>query len=121
VQGAGHVEERWTHTLHATAFLKQQRPALARSRRHASLPSEDGLLSEDGLFQWAAKRAPNRGCPVVWRTYAHVASLEDAMREHPTPPEVRDAVLTKFTAGTMLESAKGGPLILGYDYDDIPT
>jgi len=43
------------------------------------------------------------------------------MREHPTPPEVRDAVLTKFTAGTMLESAKGGPLILGYDYDDIPT
>jgi len=48
-----------------------------------------------------------------------LASLEDV--EHLIAPEVRDPVLTKFTAGTMLESAKGGPLILGYDYDDMPT
>ena len=35
--------------------------------------------------------------------------------------QVKDAVLANFTAGTVLESAKGGPLILGYDCDDMPT
>ena len=47
------------------------------------------------------------------------ASLEDV--QHLLSPDVREAVLTKFTAGTVLEAAKGGPLILGYDCDDMPT
>jgi len=41
--------------------------------------------------------------------------------QHLFSPEVREAVLIKFTAGTVLESAKGGPLILRYDCDDMPT
>jgi len=48
-----------------------------------------------------------------------LASLEDV--QHLFSPEVREAGLTKFTASTVLESAKGGPLILGYDCDDMPT
>jgi len=48
-----------------------------------------------------------------------LASLEDV--QHLFSLEVREAVLTKFTAGTVLESAKGGPLILGFDCDDMPT
>ena len=41
--------------------------------------------------------------------------------QHLIPHQVRDAVLANFTAGTVLESAKGGPLILGYDCDDMAT
>jgi len=48
-----------------------------------------------------------------------LASLEDV--QHLFSPDVREAVLTKLTAGTVLESAKGGPLILGYDCDNMPT
>jgi len=48
-----------------------------------------------------------------------LASLLDV--QHLILHQVRDAVLANFTAGTVLESAKGGPLILGYDYDDMPT
>ena len=48
-----------------------------------------------------------------------LALLEDA--QHLFSPEVREAVLTKFTARTVLESAKGGLLILGYDCDNMPT
>ena len=37
------------------------------------------------------------------------------------PHQVRDAVLANFTADTILESARGAPLILGYECDDMPT
>jgi len=50
---------------------------------------------------------------------AHVNTWLDV--QHLIPHQVRDAVLANFTAGTVLESAKGGPLILGYDCDDMPT
>jgi len=48
-----------------------------------------------------------------------LASLLDV--QHLIPHQVRDVVLANFTAGTILESAKGIPLILGYDYDNMPT
>jgi len=48
-----------------------------------------------------------------------LASLLDA--QHLIPHQVRDAVLANFTAGTILESARGAPLILGYECDDMPT
>jgi len=46
-----------------------------------------------------------------------LASLLDA--QHLIPHQVRDAVLANFTAGTILESARGAPLILGYECDDM--
>ena len=48
-----------------------------------------------------------------------LASLLDV--QHLIQHQVRDAVLANFTADTVLESVKGGPLILGYDCDDMPT
>jgi len=48
-----------------------------------------------------------------------LASLLDA--QHLIPHQVRDVVLANFTAGTILESARGAPLILGYACDDMPT
>jgi len=47
-----------------------------------------------------------------------LAPLLDA--QHLIPHQVRDAVLANFTAGTILESARGAPLILGYECDDMP-
>ena len=47
------------------------------------------------------------------------ASLQDV--HHLISPEVAGVVLTKFTAGTVLESAEAGQLILGYNCDDMPT
>jgi len=37
------------------------------------------------------------------------------------PHKVSHAVLANFTAGTILESARGAPLILGYECDNMPT
>ena len=48
-----------------------------------------------------------------------LASLLDA--QHLIPHQVTDAVLAHFTAGTILESARGAPLILGYECDNMPT
>jgi len=38
-----------------------------------------------------------------------------------TSYRIEDAVLSNFTACTVLESAKGGPLILSYECDNMPT
>ena len=46
-------------------------------------------------------------------------SLQDV--QHLILPEVAEVVLTKFTAGTVLEPAEGGRLILWYNCDDMPT
>jgi len=72
------------------------------------------------VYTWPAERVLNR-TDIQWsRSRMHtLTSLEDA--QYLLSPDVREAVLTKFTAGTVLESAKGGPLILGYDCDDMPT
>jgi len=48
-----------------------------------------------------------------------LASLLNA--QHLIPHQVRDAVLANFTAGKIHKSARGGPLILGYECDDMPT
>jgi len=48
-----------------------------------------------------------------------LASLKDV--QHLISPEVQDAVLARFTAGTVLKTAKGGPLTLGYDCGNMPT
>jgi len=48
-----------------------------------------------------------------------LASLLDA--QHLILHQVRDAVPANFTAGTILESARGGPHIFGYECDDMPT
>jgi len=48
-----------------------------------------------------------------------LASLYDV--QHLILPEVAGVVLAKFTAGTVLEPAEGGRLILGYNCDDMPT
>jgi len=48
-----------------------------------------------------------------------LASLQDV--QHLISPEVTEVVFTKFTAGTVLESAEAGQLILGYNCDDMPT
>jgi len=72
------------------------------------------------VYKWTAERVLN--CTDIQWSRSRMptlASLEDV--QHLFSPEVREAVLTKFTAGTVLESAKGGPLILGYDCDDMPT
>ena len=46
-----------------------------------------------------------------------LASLQDV--QHLISPEVTEVVFTKFTAGTVLEPAKGGRLILGYNCDNM--
>ena len=38
-----------------------------------------------------------------------------------TSPDLREAVLTKLTAGTVLQPAEEGRLILGYNCADIST
>jgi len=48
-----------------------------------------------------------------------LASLLDA--QHLIPHQVTDAVLAHFTAGTTLELARGVPLILGHECDNMPT
>jgi len=78
------------------------------------------LAKHEQVYKWAAERVLNR-TDIQWSRsrMPTLASLEDV--QHLFSPEVREAVLTKFTAGTVLESAKGGLLILGYDCDDMPT
>jgi len=78
------------------------------------------LAKHKQVYKWAAERVLNR-TDIQWSRsrMPTLASLEDV--QHLFSPDVREAVLTKFTAGTVLESAKGGPLILGYDCDDMPT
>jgi len=78
------------------------------------------LAKHKQVYKWAAQRVLNR-TDIQWSRLRMptLASLEDV--QHLFSPDVREAVLTKFTAGTVLESAKGGPLILGYDCDDMPT
>ena len=74
------------------------------------------LAKHKQVYKWAAERVLNR-TDIQWSRsrMPTLASLEDV--QHLLSPDVREAVLTKFTAGTVLESAKGGPLILGYDCD----
>jgi len=78
------------------------------------------LAKHKQVYKWAAERVLNR-TDIQWSRsrMPTLASLEDV--QHLSSPDVREAVLTKFTAGTVLESAKDGPLILGYDCDDMPT
>ena len=78
------------------------------------------LAKHKQVYKWAAERVLNR-TDIQWSRsrMPTLASLEDV--QHLLSPDVREAVLTKFTAGTVLESAKGGPLILGYECDDKPT
>jgi len=78
------------------------------------------LAKHTQVYKWAAERVLNR-TDIQWSRsrMPTLTSLEDV--QHLLSPDVREAVLTKFTAGTVLESAKGGPLILGYDCDDMPT
>ena len=78
------------------------------------------LAKHKQVYKWAAERVLNR-TDIQWSRsrMPTLASLEDV--QHLLSPDVREAVLTKFTAGTVLESAKGGPLILGYDCDDMST
>jgi len=70
------------------------------------------LAKHKQVYKWAAQRVLNR-TDIQWSRLRMptLASLEDV--QHLFSPDVREAVLTKFTAGTVLESAKGGPLILG--------
>jgi len=70
------------------------------------------LTKHKQIYKWAAERALNR-TDLSWSRsrMPTLAFLVDV--QHLIPLQVRDAVLTKFTAGTVLESAKGGPLILG--------
>jgi len=78
------------------------------------------LAKHKQVYKWAAERVLNR-TDIEWSRsrMPTLASLEDV--QHLFSPDVREAVLTRFTAGTALESAKGGPLILGYDCDNMPT
>ena len=78
------------------------------------------LAKHKQVYKWAAERVLNR-TDIQWSRsrMPTLSSLEDV--RHLLSPDVREAVLTKFTAGTVLEAAKGGPLILGYDCDDMPT
>jgi len=78
------------------------------------------LVKHKQVYKWAAEWVLNRTDLSCSRSkMPTLASLLDV--QHLIPHQVRDAVLAKFTAGLILESAKGGPLILGYDCDDMPT
>jgi len=69
------------------------------------------LAKHKQVYKWAAERVLNR-TDLSWSRskMLTLALLLDV--QHFTPHQVRDAVLSNFTAGTVLESAKGGPLIL---------
>ena len=77
------------------------------------------LAKHKQVYKWAAERVLNR-TDLSWSRSKMTTFASFLDVQHLIPHQVRDAVLANFTVGTVLESAKGGPLILGYDCDDMP-
>jgi len=60
------------------------------------------LAKQKQVYKWAAERVLNRTDIQWFRSHMPtLASLEDI--QHLFSPEVQEAMLTKFTAGTVLE------------------
>jgi len=117
--------------LNTTSLTRTQTPAVVRIRTTLHSSSQvlkplaisnaaSQLAKHKQVYKWAAERVLNH-TDLSWSRskMPTLASLQDV--QHLIPHQVRDAALANFTAGTVLESAKGGPLILGYDCDDMPT